>query len=98
MERARLLIEQAETLGAPLDDPLLLFSVLYGFWFVNLAAFNGDVPCDLATQFLALAEKRRATIPLMVGHRVDGYFIAVHRRFREGPSALRSGARALRRH
>ena len=27
-ERARLLIEQAEALGQPLDDPLLLFSVL----------------------------------------------------------------------
>src|SRR5579872_243759 len=27
-ERARLLIEQAEALGEPVDDPLLLFSVL----------------------------------------------------------------------
>jgi predicted ATPase len=70
VERARLLIEQAETLGEPLDDPLLLFSVLYGFWFVNLAAFNGDVLHDLAKHFLELAEKRRATIPLMIGHRL----------------------------
>jgi predicted ATPase len=31
-ERARLLIEHAEALGEPPDDPLLLFSVLYGFW------------------------------------------------------------------
>jgi hypothetical protein len=31
-ERARLLIEQSETLGEPPEDPLLLFSVLYGFW------------------------------------------------------------------
>ena len=31
-ERARLLIEQAEALGEPPEDPLLLFSVLYGFW------------------------------------------------------------------
>ena len=30
-ERARLLIEQAEALGEPSDDPLLLFSVLYSF-------------------------------------------------------------------
>ena len=29
-ERARLLIEQAEALGEPPEDPLLLFSVLYG--------------------------------------------------------------------
>ena len=30
-EQARLLIEQAEALGEPPEDPLLLFSVLYGF-------------------------------------------------------------------
>ena len=42
-ERARLLIEQAEALGEPPEDPLLLFSVLYGFWVANLVAFNGDV-------------------------------------------------------
>jgi predicted ATPase len=69
-ERARLLIEQAERLGEPPEDPLLLFSALYGFWYANLATFNGDVACDLAAQFLALAEKRRATIPLMIGHRL----------------------------
>ena len=51
---------------------LLLFSVLYGFWYANLVALNGDVACDLAAQFLALAEKQRATIPLMVGHRLVG--------------------------
>jgi predicted ATPase len=72
VERARLLIEQAEALGEPPEDPLLLFSVLYGFWYANLAAFNGDVLRDLAMQFLALAEKQRATIPLMVGHRLAG--------------------------
>jgi class 3 adenylate cyclase len=32
VEQARLLIEQAEALGEPPEDPLLLFSVLYGFW------------------------------------------------------------------
>ena len=42
VERARLLIEQAEALGEPLEDPLLLFSVLYGFWVANDVAFNGD--------------------------------------------------------
>ena len=71
-ERARLMIEQAERLGEPPEDPLLLFSVLYGFWYANLVALNGDVACDLAAQFLALAEKQRATIPLMVGHRLVG--------------------------
>jgi hypothetical protein len=49
---------------------LLLFSVLYAFWTANNVAFNGDVICDLAAQFLALAEKQRATGPLMIGHRL----------------------------
>ena len=42
VEQARLLIEQAEALGEPPEDPLLLFSVLYGFWVANFVAFNGD--------------------------------------------------------
>ena len=67
-----MLVEQAETQEEPLEDPLLLFSALYGFWYANLVAFNGDVVCDLAAQFLALAEKRRSTIPLMIGHRLVG--------------------------
>ena len=71
-EQARLLIEQAEALGEPPEDPLLLFSVLYAFWVANHVAFNGDASRDLAAQFLALAEKQRATVPLMVGHRLMG--------------------------
>jgi predicted ATPase len=35
-------------------------------------AFNGDVMRNLALQFLALAEKQGATVPLMIGHRVMG--------------------------
>ena len=72
VERARLLIEQAEALGEPPEDPLLLFSVLYGFWVANYVAFNGDVVRELAAQFLALAEKQGATVPLMIGHRLMG--------------------------
>jgi predicted ATPase len=67
-----LLIEQAEALGEPPDDPLLLFSVLYTFWVASYVAFNGDAMRELAAQFLALAEKKGATVPLMVGHRVMG--------------------------
>jgi class 3 adenylate cyclase/predicted ATPase len=70
IEQARLLIEQAEELGEPPEDPLLLFSVLWGSWVGNLVAFNGDVIRELAAQFLALAEKQTATAPLMVGHRI----------------------------
>jgi predicted ATPase len=72
VERARLLIEQADTLGEPPEDPLLLFSVLYGFWGVNFVAFNGDALRELTAQFLALAEKQAATVPLMIGHLLRG--------------------------
>jgi class 3 adenylate cyclase/predicted ATPase len=72
VERARLLIEQAEALGQPPEDPLLLFSVLYGIWAAKLLAFNGDTVRTLATQFLALAEKQGTTVPLMIGHRMMG--------------------------
>jgi hypothetical protein len=34
--------------------------------------FNGDVVRELATQFLALAQKHGATVPLMIAHRLMG--------------------------
>ena len=92
---ARLLIEQAEALGEPPEDPLLLFSVLYGFWAANFVAFNGDAVRDLAAQFLALAEKQRATVPLMIGHRLMGTSLLHYGEHRGRPGALRSGDRAL---
>jgi class 3 adenylate cyclase/predicted ATPase len=72
VERARLLIETAEALGEPLQDPLLSFSVLYGYWVVNYVAFDGDVMLALAAQFLDRAERQGATGPLMTGHRLLG--------------------------
>ena len=69
-ERARLLIEQAEARGEPPEDPLLLFSVLYGFWVANYVAFNGDALGALAAEFLALAEKKGTSAALMMGHRL----------------------------
>jgi hypothetical protein len=62
----------AEALGEQLEDPLLLYSALYGVWAANLLAFNGDVLRDLAEQFVALAEKQGAAVPLMIGHRLMG--------------------------
>jgi class 3 adenylate cyclase/predicted ATPase len=72
LDEAHSLIEQAEALGEPLEDPLLLFSVLYGFWAANQRAFNGDEMLNLAAQFMALAEKQGATAPLMIGNRLMG--------------------------
>jgi class 3 adenylate cyclase/tetratricopeptide (TPR) repeat protein len=72
LDHARSLIEQAEALGEPPEDPLLLLSVLCGFWNANYVAFNGDAMRALASQILALAEKQGRTFPLMLGHRVTG--------------------------
>jgi predicted ATPase len=71
-ERAHLLIENAEALGEPPEDPLLLFSVLWGFWVANFVAFNGDVIRELASELLTLAEKQGASVPLMIAHRSTG--------------------------
>ena len=72
-ERARVLIEEAEALGEPPENPLLLYSVLYGAWAANAAAINGDALLTHAAQFLALAEKQGATVPLMMGHAITGF-------------------------
>jgi hypothetical protein len=48
------------------------------------AAFNGDVVRELAAQFLALAEKQGATLPLTVGHRLMGATLVHMGCFTEG--------------
>jgi class 3 adenylate cyclase/predicted ATPase len=88
VERARLLIEQAEALGEPPEDPLLLFSVLHGFWLQNYVAFNGEAARELAVQFLALAKKQAATGPLITGHRLMGFSLLHMGEFVEGRAHL----------
>jgi class 3 adenylate cyclase/predicted ATPase len=73
IEQARVFIERAEALGEVPEDPLVLFSVLYGYWAASVVTFNGDVCCDLAAQFLTLAQKQGARAPLMIGHRIMGH-------------------------
>jgi hypothetical protein len=72
VDQAWSLIETAEALGDPLDDPLTLFSVLYGKWNANYIEFNGDALHELSAQILKQAKKQGATIPLMIGHRLMG--------------------------
>jgi class 3 adenylate cyclase len=72
VNRARLLIEQANTLGEPLEDPMQLFSVLYGVWVANYMVFNGDKMREIASQFMALAEKGGTTAALTIAHRITG--------------------------
>jgi class 3 adenylate cyclase/tetratricopeptide (TPR) repeat protein len=67
---ARRLIERAEELGEPLDDPQLLFSMLWGFWAASYIAFNGDLMRELAAEFLERAEKQGETALLQIAHRI----------------------------
>ena len=87
-ERANVLIEQAKSLGEPLEDPLLLFSVLYGVWVANYIAFNGDAMRELAAQFLVLAEKQGSVVAAPGRPSHHGGLLAVYRGHRGGPSAF----------
>ena len=69
-DKARVMIEQTERLGEHIEDPLLLYSVLYGFFIAKFIVFDGDAACALARQFLALAEQQKMTAPIMIGHRL----------------------------
>jgi hypothetical protein len=84
IERARLLIEQANALGEPPEAPLQLFTVLKGFFTANFVAFNGDVCRELAVNFLELAEKQRASYPLVTGHGLLGCSLMVAGHIAEG--------------
>jgi class 3 adenylate cyclase/predicted ATPase len=76
-ELAQVLIERAEALGEPAEDPLALFSILYGVWVWNFAAFNSRATLDLAMQFLALAREQDATLPMAIGHRMTASSLLV---------------------
>jgi hypothetical protein len=96
VERARALIEQSRELGELLEDPLLLYSVLYGMWVVNLVAFNGDMmrePCHPVLGAGGDAERERADYDRASP---NGFVPPPHRRRRRRPNSSRSSDRALR--
>jgi predicted ATPase len=88
IERARLLVEQAEALGEPPEDPLLLHAVLYAFWAANMIAFKEDVVRAIAEQCLEIANRQGATVPLMIGHRIMGTCLMVTGDFFESRAHL----------
>ena len=92
VERARLLIEQAEALGESREDPMLLFLVLWGFWVANFAAFNGDACQEIASHLLCLAEKQTASAPLLMGHNLLGTSLLCMGDPSEGRRHLTDGA------
>ena len=73
IEQARLLIEQAEALGEPPEDPLLVFSVLFGVFVSSVGAFDGDVLRDVTAHILELAERQTASFPRLIGHNFVAY-------------------------
>ena len=70
LEKASSFIDQAGELGEALEDPLLMFSVLFGFYNANIVAFDGNAVRKIAAQISALAEKDSTRQPLMIAHRV----------------------------
>jgi predicted ATPase len=72
LDQARSLIEQADGLGEPLEDPLLLFSALYALWVNSAVAFDGRTTLGHANHLLALAEGLGKTAPLVIAHRALG--------------------------
>ena len=82
-ERALLLIEQAEALGEPPKDPLLLFRALRSMWVTNTTEFNGDLARESAAQILALAEKQGDKVMLMVGQRCVAFVLVLTGNFAE---------------
>jgi predicted ATPase len=76
IEQARLLIDRAEAGGESPEDPLLLFSVLYGLWVSSAVAFDSSASLHNAEHLLALAEQQGATAPLVMAHRALGQTLA----------------------
>jgi predicted ATPase len=87
-ERARLLIETVVALGEPPDDPLLLFSVLFGFFVECTTAFNAKASREIARQVLELAQKQSASFPLVIGHGFMGSSLLLRGEVAEGRKHL----------
>ena len=63
VEGARLLIEQAETLGEPPEDPLLLFSVLYGFLARELCGVQRRRDCAILRRSFLRSQRSKERPP-----------------------------------
>jgi class 3 adenylate cyclase len=96
VERARLMIEETERHGEPSDDPLLLFSVLHGFWSGSLAAFNGETVRELAAQFSDACEEQWDNSPASVCKSCYGAHVSHQWRVRGGAASLRPSTCSLR--
>jgi len=83
-EQARMLIERAERLGDPSDDPLLVYRVINGLFNASNTAADGDGMRRQAADCLALAEKQPAVLPRIMGQRLTGLSLMWIGNVREG--------------
>ena len=75
-ERARSSSNKSEAVGEPPEDPLLLFTVLFGHWVPNYVCLQWGR--DAGARDPIFGPRSRAgtsTAPLMIGHRVMGLFL-----------------------
>jgi predicted ATPase len=76
LDKARTLIEHAEARGEPLEDPLMLFSVLFGAWINSAVAFDSRATSQQANHLLTLAQALHKPAPLVIAHRAVGQTLA----------------------
>ena len=93
-ERARLLIEQAEDLGEPPNDPLLLFSVLYSFWLGGLVALTATRISTLRRSSLRMPRSKGRPSRSCSGI-ASRAFLGTHGQSRASPHTFQSDHRAL---
>ena len=87
-QHARSHLDAAIAAGEPPEDPLVLFSVLFGFWIGHFVAFHGELVRKLAAEFMERAQKQNATAPIMIAHTVTGISLLHTGRIAEGRDHL----------
>ncbi|HYA81504.1 MAG TPA: hypothetical protein VED87_11295, partial [Methylocystis sp.] len=87
-EQTRLFVERAEALRESVKDPLVVFSVLFGFWMANFVSFKADAVRAVAEECLSLALKDEAAIPQVLGHCLLGCALVTCGDFFEGLAHL----------
>ena len=88
-ERARLLIERAETLGEPPEGPLLLFSVLYSFLGRKQCGVQRRRGARACRAVPGARREKRGDSPAHDWASPHGHFLSLHWRHRARASASR---------
>ena len=80
-DQARALIEDAEALGEPPEDPLMLFSILYGFWAVKVCRLRWRRYAPSRATNSDASREAKGDIPAAcLAHTHHGYVLVCYRR------------------